>query len=158
MKNKIINFLKNKKIFIILFLLIFLLILFLLVDNFFKKNENKVLVNEIFINLELAENSFEHYLGLSNRNFLDKNSAMLFLFPEKNIRSFVMRDMKFSIDIVFIDENIISDIYERLPFEKEYQNISYSSSIPVNKVLEFNAGFCEENNLKVGQELKFFLK
>lgn len=147
---------KNKKI-ILLILILFLLIIFFIFKNKKEKyNFTTALVDNVEINLEIADDKAEHYLGLSFRESLHESSGMLFLFPQKEIRSFVMRDMKFPLDLVFIEENKIIDIYSNLPFAEADSKILYKSSLPVDKVLELNAGFCQQHNISVGDEINFF--
>ena len=80
---------------------------------------------------------------------------MLFLFPDKDIRSFIMRDMNFSLDLVFIDENEIVDIYKNLSFDEKDREVLYKSSRPVDKVLEVNGNFCDKNKIEVGDLITF---
>lgn len=148
---------RNYKKIIIVFLIFFLLIIFFILKN--KREENNfsfALVDNVKINLEIADNDEERYLGLSFRQSIPEYSGMLFLFPEKGIRSFVMRDMNFPLDIVFIEENKIIDIYSNLPFDVDSSKVLYNSSLPVDKVLELNGGFCQQHNISVGDEIKFF--
>ena len=132
---------------------ILIIFLFLFLEN--KKEEKYFLkINSIQIELEIARTPQQHYQGLSFRESLDDNSGMIFLFPDKEIRKFVMRDMLMSIDIIFIDDNEIVDIHKNLPFDLESQEIIYSSSVPVDKVLELKAGFSDQYNLSVGDKLE----
>ncbi|HKM40925.1 MAG: DUF192 domain-containing protein [Patescibacteria group bacterium] len=141
------------KIFLFLLFGILIIFLFLFLEN--KKEEKYFLkINSIQIELEIARTPQQHYQGLSFRESLDDNSGMIFLFPDKEIRKFVMRDMLMSIDIIFIDDNEIVDIHKNLPFDLESQEIIYSSSVPVDKVLELKAGFSDQYNLSVGDKLE----
>lgn len=148
---------KNKLVILIFIFIIFLIIFFLFFKN---KKEQKIIslavINNTKINLEIANTSAEHYLGLSFRKGLLKDSGMLFIFTKKEIRSFVMRDMNFSLDIVFIDGNEIVDIYKNLPFDTKSQNILYTSSSEVDKVLELPGNFCQENNISIADKISFF--
>ncbi len=149
----------KRKIFFILLFLLFAIIIFIIL-NFISKKEKEVFsqarIKGVVIDLEIADSNYERYRGLSHRSGLAPYSGMLFLFPDKQKRSFVMRDMNFSLDIVFIDENRITDIYQNLPFAKDQQEILYSSSVPVDKVLELPGNFCEENNISISDLVEFF--
>lgn len=121
-------------------------------------NDGDVVVSKIKnkeINVELAVSPEKKYLGLSHRENIPDDFGMLFLFFDKEIRTFVMRDMKFNLDIVFIDENEIVKIYKNLSFEEFSQNIIYKSSTPVDKVLELKGGFCDQNKISVGDNFYF---
>lgn len=146
---------KNNKIIFFIFIILFLLIIIFFI--FYKKNVDnfiKIKINEVELRVELARSPAEHYLGLSNRGSLENISGMLFLFSDKQVRSFVMRDMLISLDIVFIDENTIIDVYKNLPFDKKSQKILYKSSSPVDKVLELEAGLFDYYNFQVGDKIK----
>ena len=146
---------KNNKIIFSIFIVLFLLIIIFFI--FYKKNVDnfiKIKINEVELRVELARSPTEHYLGLSNRGSLENISGMLFLFSDKQVRSFVMRDMLISLDIIFIDENTIIDVYKNLPFDKKSQKILYKSSSPVDKVLELEAGLFDYYNFQVGDKIK----
>jgi len=146
---------KNNKIIFSIFIVLFLLIIIFFI--FYKKNVDnfiKIKINEVELRVELARSPAEHYLGLSNRGSLENISGMLFLFSDKQVRSFVMRDMLISLDIIFIDENTIIDVYKNLPFDKKSQKILYKSSSPVDKVLELEAGLFDYYNFQVGDKIK----
>lgn len=107
-------------------------------------------INNQSLNVELAQTSKARYQGLSGRDNLASDSGMLFYFPESEIVSFVMRDMKFSLDIVFIaDDKIVKIAPNLIPEGSDYKNI-YSSDTPVNYVLEIPGGYAASKNIKVG--------
>lgn len=117
------------------------------------KSENIIEINGKEIKVEIADTPELQYLGLSNRESLCANCGMLFKFNDKQIRTFVMHNMNFPLDIIWIDGNMIVGISENLPLEgADYKN-RYRSPAPVDYVLEVNAGFAEGNNIKVGDEI-----
>lgn len=147
----------------------FILILFLLVIIFFiffnVKSSGKTFakipyltINDAKVNLMIADDSKEQILGLSYQKSLEKNSGMLFIFDDKQVRSFWMKDMNFPLDIIWINDNKIVSIDKSLPPAGERPQMSYSSKLPINYALEVNGGFCESNNIKVGDEIKYFLQ
>ncbi|MCF7794878.1 DUF192 domain-containing protein [Patescibacteria group bacterium] len=120
---------------------------------FFNKTKEVILKNITF-QVEVADENREHYKGLSNRNYLCGNCAMLFIFEDVKKRSFVMREMMMPIDILYINDGIIIDIYRDLePESKDYNNY-YKSSKPVDMVLEINANYSDRYNIKVGDKIK----
>ncbi|MDO8424281.1 MAG: DUF192 domain-containing protein [bacterium] len=54
--------------------------------------------------IEIADTEAERSKGLSGREALETGRGMLFIFPEPGPYAFWMKDMKFAIDIVWIDE------------------------------------------------------
>jgi uncharacterized membrane protein (UPF0127 family) len=146
----------NKKILLFLLIIIFLIIaiiIFLPRKAVLKTNE--VEINDVKIRVEIADNSFSRYRGLSDREELCSDCGMLFVFPEKNKQTFVMRKMKFPLDIIWVADNKIIKIDKNLPPEGSMPKNFYSSGAPINYVLEVNAGFTDENNIKAGDMVKF---
>lgn len=102
------------------------------------------------INIELAENERQWYRGLSGRENLCTDCGMYFIFPDQDRLEFVMRDMKFPLDIIFIADNKILNIAENLaPEGSDVKNI-YSSSGRADRVLEVNSGYCNRYGIKAG--------
>jgi uncharacterized membrane protein (UPF0127 family) len=57
------------------------------------------------VDVRVADTDRERYVGLSETDSLADGEGMLFDFPEEGRHEFVMRDMAFPLDIVFIDSN-----------------------------------------------------
>lgn len=55
--------------------------------------------------VDIAETSVQQYVGLSKREELQSGQGMLFPYDSMEERSFVMRNMDFSLAIVFIGED-----------------------------------------------------
>lgn len=117
--------------------------------------KNFVILNGHQINLELAVTEDEQYQGLSNRESLPADTGMLFVFAKSAEHNFVMRDMKFPLDIIWLKDNVVVDIKENLPPEGHETKMVYTSKSPANKVLEINAGQAKAWGLKTGQIANF---
>lgn len=135
-------------------ILIFALSLFLLVAGFFynypKGTETKFIkINEAEFLVQIADEPHEYQRGLSGRDSLGENEGMLFVFEKPDFHSFWMKDMKFSIDIVWIDENL-----KVIGVEPELSPQSFPKTFapprPVRYVLEIKSGAAEEKNIKIG--------
>jgi|APHM01.1.fsa_nt_gi Uncharacterized conserved protein len=64
------------------------------------------------ITAAIADTSDLRYLGLSETESLPEDRGMLFVFNSNNPRTFVMREMDFGIDIIYVDsEGIITSIH-----------------------------------------------
>jgi len=121
-----------------------------------KKNDFPYLeISEAIIKVEIADTSEKHYLGLSKRLELCPDCGMIFVFKNNISRQFVMRNMEFPLDIIWIDDNEIIGIEKNLVPEGVKPKNIYNSKQEVNYVLEVNGGFCENNNIKVGDKIKF---
>jgi len=113
-------------------------------------------INNTIITLEIADTTEKQWQGLSDRKFLDDNSGMLFVFPNLQTRTFVMRRMNFPLDIIWIKDRIILKIDKNLPPEGENYIKRYNSIYPVNYVLEVNGGFTDKHNIKTGDKVKLY--
>src|ERR1035437_3888199 len=69
-------------------------------------------INGHTFSLYLAKTSQEQEVGLAKFNMIDKNQGMLFIFSKQDYYSFWMKNMKFPIDIIFINKNVIVDIFQ----------------------------------------------
>src|SRR3989344_1119926 len=101
------------------------------------------------IQLEIADTSASRTMGLSGKTHLPSGSGMLFVFDHPDYYTFWMKDMKFPIDIIWIDEN-----RQIVHIEKEVAPETYPKSFrPSRKslyVLEVEAGLVRENNISIG--------
>lgn len=112
-------------------------------------------INNTVISVEIADEAEERWQGLSGRKSIDKDSGMLFIFPQKQVQNFWMKDMNFPLDIIWIADNKVVKIDENLPPAGPEPDITYSSVHPVNYVLEVNAGFAAERGIRVGDEAEY---
>jgi len=114
--------------------------------------------NEVSITAELAVSNEGRARGLMFRERIDFDQGMLFVFEEEGIHSFWMKNMKISLDILWLDhEKRIIHIEKCVPPCKEIPCPSYSSSIPAMYVLELKAGSVDKNGLKLYDRLDFVL-
>lgn len=112
-----------------------------------------VSINGQEIKVEVAETPLALYRGLSGRNDLCADCGMLFVFKNKEDKTFVMRDMNFNLDIVWIEDNKIIKVDKNLSAEGSAPSNFYLSGAPVNYVLEVNAGYAATHNFKAGDEV-----
>jgi uncharacterized membrane protein (UPF0127 family) len=103
------------------------------------------------IQIELADNPEKINLGLMYREKMGENQGMLFIFPDNEPRAFWMKNTILPLDMIFADENgIIVTIHEHtIPLSDE----SYLSEIPAKYVVEVNAGYVNDHNIKLGDKI-----
>lgn len=96
---------------------------------------------------EVASTPAAREQGLSNRDELATDDAMVFVFDTAGTQCFWMRDMKFAIDIVWLDEQD-----EVAYIERRVDPSTYPKSFchDAKHVLEFAAGTVEQLKVKVG--------
>ncbi|MEX2016957.1 MAG: DUF192 domain-containing protein [Candidatus Pacearchaeota archaeon] len=107
--------------------------------------------------IEIADSDEERALGLGGRESLDENKGMLFVFEEEVMPGFWMKDMKFPIDIIWIDSNReIIGIQENLqPCSNIVLCPAVYPSHPIKYVLEINANLSDRDNITEGNIVKF---
>ena len=128
-----------------------------------KFQKSQIKINGIDIEVEIASTSEQRKMGLSKREGLYAYSGMLFKFEQNDvIPSFWMKDMKFAIDILWINDGKIIKVDEKVPpptdgTPDEKLKI-FNPGKPVDYVLELNSGFCERNSIKVGDAIEINLE
>ena len=135
---------------IIVVFFVVLLTIYLFTKN--TNNEAYVAVNDTKFQVELAETNTEKQIGLSKTENLPENEGMLFLFDTPDFYSFWMRDMKFPIDIIFINGNKVTTIISNAlpPSETGGSLPTFQPTQKSDKVLEVNAGIAKKYNITEG--------
>jgi uncharacterized protein len=149
----------NKNILIVGVVLIIIgtIALFVYSNSKSKTTGKNAVIHGHTIQLEIADTSEKQQLGLSNRNSLAENSGMLFIFSEASNYSFWMKDMRISIDIIFLKDNKVITIYSNVQPQTGPQNLPnlrlYYPKTPSNLVLEINSGLANKYGLKAGETI-----
>jgi len=108
------------------------------------------------IPVEVADTLKKRSLGLGKRTSLKKSWGMLFVFEKRKQHRFWMKDMKFPLDIIWLDNyRIVHIIHNAKPANSSDEPKVMTSPIPVNFVLEIAAGRAAKLRLKTGQRMKF---
>ncbi|MGZ7206190.1 MAG: DUF192 domain-containing protein [Halobacteriota archaeon] len=110
-----------------------------------------VTIGKTLVYAEAANTPEEREMGLMNRTSLNENAGMLFVFPIEQKQSFWMKNMRISLDIIFIttDKHVL-DVYQSVPPCTTDPCVSYTSNAPIRYVLEVNAGFSEQHGIVSG--------
>ncbi len=139
-----------KKIFIIL---IGIVVLTLLIINFsLNRKTPSVEINGKAFVVDVARSDLEKEKGLSIYNNVAENKGMIFIFKTPDYYPFWMKDMKFAIDIIYIRNGKITDIFQNVAFPKspdEKLEIIRPKEMS-DTVLEINAGLSSKYNFKKG--------
>lgn len=106
-----------------------------------------VKIGEKEIKVEIADNEALRKQGLSGRKSLEEGRGMLFVFDRPDKYSFWMKGMKFSIDILWFDENKLIWM-EREVSPETYPQVLYPHSAS-KYVLEVPAGYSVKENLNI---------
>ena len=105
--------------------------------------------------VDVANDPEEQSRGLMFRNSMEWNNGMLFVSEDVKYLSFWMKNTYIPLDMIFVDKDLrIVDIKEDVqPCLQEDICPSYPSKQPAKYVLEVNAGFVQQNGIRVGDIL-----
>ena len=106
--------------------------------------------------LEVANTDSAREKGLSERDGLAKNTGMLFVFDTPGDWRMWMVQMRFPIDIAWLDENkkIVHIKYNATP--AEYPEV-YKADVPTKYVIEVPSGTFTSLNVQEGDSISFSL-
>ncbi len=101
------------------------------------------------VDAEVADSPGERYTGLSDHESLGEDEGMLFVFAEEGERAFVMREMAFGIDILFVsDEGEITGIVEA-PADSDERYVG-----DARWVLEVRKGYAADHGIEPGDRIE----
>jgi hypothetical protein len=142
---------KNTTIFMLTISLLVIITLLTLSQKEKKANTAITIIDKKF-KLQVADNDSERQRGLSLIDNLPPDEGMLFIFDDKNIREFWMRNTLIPLQIIFIDKCTIVDVRE-MTVEKDLKNPqkTYKSRLPADKAIELNSQTVNKN--MVGRQI-----
>jgi uncharacterized membrane protein (UPF0127 family) len=105
------------------------------------------------VRVELARTDAERSRGLMNRERLDEDAGMLFLFPVSDDHGFWMKDTLIPLDMIFVTEDgRIAGIVEQAgPRTLTLRSVG----APSRYVLEVNGGWSARHGVKAGDRVRF---
>ncbi len=105
------------------------------------------------VNVEIADNEQSRALGLMYRPTMGRTYGMLFVFDSAGVQSFWMKNTILSLDMIFVSaEGRIVTIHKNTT---PYSDRTYVSAAPSLYVVEVNAGFSDEHQLKEGDTMEW---
>jgi len=120
-----------------------------------------VTIKSLSVKAKIADNDTLRKKGLSKMDSLPFDQGMLFVFDKPGTNGIWMKDMRFAIDTIWLDENkMITDIVTEVPPErgkKDSELTIYKPSHDSKYILEINAGLVKLNNIQVRDQAKFEL-
>ncbi len=151
-----------KNIIIFFVILIILVIAFMFVQNYLKTHNISLFsrasatIRGHSFTLSVAASDKDKQIGLSEKASLGKDEGMLFSFSKPDYYPFWMKNMKFPIDIVYINNNHIVTIDANVQPPK-----TSSDPLPIilpdepaDTVVELSAGISETYHFQKGDEVK----
>jgi uncharacterized protein len=116
-----------------------------------------ITLNGIELVADVAETNEQRTKGLSVKDALAEKEAMLFVFDTAQEHSFWMKDMKFPIDIIWLDsDKIVVHVEHNLqPCSFDGFCQTYKADKNALYVLETVAGFAKNHNIVEGTSVEF---
>lgn len=111
------------------------------------------------VDAEVADTPGERYTGLSDHESLEPDEGMLFVHGSEDERTYVMRDMDFGIDIIFIDaDREITTIHSAPEPGPDEDGEEQEYSGDARWVLEVPIGYADENGIEPDDEVEIGLE
>jgi uncharacterized membrane protein (UPF0127 family) len=101
---------------------------------------------EVVVNCEVPTTDEEKMTGLMYRDSLCDNCGMFYDYVDGG---FWMKNVNFPIEMIFINDNQIVDIKKA----NAQDETTIYPSVESNGNLEVNDGFCESNNISIGDKV-----
>jgi hypothetical protein len=148
-----------KRNYVLLIIIILVFIVGFVLLNFMqhKKNtvsESKICFKDKCFIVELAKNNLERATGLMNRENLENDKGMLFIFDSDGEYNFWMKNTLIPLDIIWIssDKKVIFIKNSAQPCKQEICE-SIRPGVIAKYVLEINGGLAETLGIKEGDEV-----
>lgn len=106
-------------------------------------------IGKTAVKIEIADTKEKLTRGLGGRESLPQDAGMLFVFGVSNYWTFWMKDMRFALDFVWMNEDFEVVHITKNVLPESYPE-EFSPPEPVKYVLEVNAGFADDKGIKVG--------
>lgn len=120
-------------------------------------NKTQIKVGSGIVNIEVADTASERTKGLSGRDSIATDSGMLFVFDSPGKYQFWMKDMKISIDMIFINNGKVVDFLKNvsppISNQKDSDLPRYQPVSDINMVLEVQNGYIDKNNITSGDDV-----
>lgn len=150
---------KQFAVYVLSFFVIFLAVIVALVAVPRKAEEAKnpnplcLKIAQKCFDLEIADEARVQAKGLSDRDSLAEDKGMLFAFDRAEEQCFWMKDMRFNLDMIWLNEEktVIKTMQDVSPDTYPDQFCADNAKY----VLEFTSGFADKYGLKPGTKLQF---
>ena len=104
--------------------------------------------------LEVADTADERSLGLMNRESLEEDRGMVFVFRPEHKVTFWMKDTLISLDMIFINNGTVVHIVKNA-IPNQTETLYPSGDKAITEVVEVNAGFTDTHGIEIGSSITF---
>jgi uncharacterized membrane protein (UPF0127 family) len=120
------------------------------------RQDARIKAGNNYIEAEVPQNDQQKATGLGGRSCIGSEQGMLFVFDKEGSYDFWMKDMKFSIDIVWLNEDkTVIDVAPNVS-PATYPK-TFTSKKPAKYVLELQTGKAQQLDITQGSPLQFSL-
>jgi uncharacterized membrane protein (UPF0127 family) len=134
-------------------------VLFLVIGLYYYLGHIGLTYNKVYkldsqsLQLEVVNTPESMRKGLSDRVMMCEKCGMLFEFPEENIYPFWMKDMKYDLDIIYLNKDAeVVEAFENVT-KIGGEASSVTNSVPAKYVLELNSGAFSKFGFALGSRL-----
>lgn len=120
------------------------------------KQQGKVTIGKQNFAVEVVKKPKDQQIGLTKYESLKDDQGMLFAFETSDTYGFWMKNMKFPIDIIFINNDTIVSVFDSVPIQPNnaVNPPIYHPEGPSNTVLEIKAGLAKKYGIKKGDHIE----
>ena len=117
-----------------------------------KYKECKVEINNKVFRAIIADSFMKRAIGLMFRNGIAENTCMLFIFPNEARQGIWMHNMRFAIDVIWLDSErrIVSLENDIKPCKSVFNCKTYLPDSGAKYIIEMKAGTVNKNKIKKG--------
>jgi uncharacterized membrane protein (UPF0127 family) len=116
----------------------------------------RIMFEGVVLSVEIAATPADQQKGLSDRDSMPLDHGMLFVFNSEGMWEFWMKEMRFSLDIIWFDSQKRNVFVEQglAPCTPEDCPM-YTPTVNSMFVLEVNAGFVRAHNVGIGDTFSY---
>ena len=116
-------------------------------------------VDDVLLEVQVADTQPRRTLGLMHQNELPYDQGMIFIFDQVGQYSMWMRNLQFSLDMIWFDENgvavhIEQDVPPCLTAVEAMACPSIAPGVQALYILEVTAGFVDMHGIRLGSVLQ----
>ncbi len=138
---------------IVAIIVIFLSIVVLWLYSILQENPKTITVGKESFTVEVADTEAEREKGLGERDGLGQNTGMLFDFKENKKWKIWMLNMRFPIDIIWLDANGKIVHIKKNATPDSFPNV-FIPETPATYVVELNSGAIDKTGVKLGDSVR----
>lgn len=107
----------------------------------------------------ISDSFLKRAIGLMFREGMAENTCMLFVFPGEARQGIWMRNMRFAIDVIWLDSDykIISMKGNLQPCKSLFNCRTYLPEGDAKYIIEMKAGTVKKNKIKIGSKVSIYI-